>query len=89
MIRCSNNPSKYLLLSLIFILATAACTHWSPRVNRFGLPERKYIYQKPEKIGDGWDTASLKEADIDSEKIDEDIHGIFVSTYLFYCAGVQ
>ena len=76
MIRCSNIPSKYLLLSLIFILVTAACTHWSPRVNRYGLPERKYIYQQPEKIGDGWETASLKEEDIDSEKIDEMMHDI-------------
>jgi CubicO group peptidase (beta-lactamase class C family) len=76
MIRCSNNPSKYLLLSLIFILVTAACTHWSPRVNRYGLPERKYIYQRPEKISEGWETASLKEVDIDSEKIDEMMHEI-------------
>jgi len=76
MIRCSNIPSKYLLLSLIFILVTAACTHWSPRVNRYGLPERKYIYHQPEKIGDGWETASLKEEDIDSEKIDEMMHDI-------------
>jgi CubicO group peptidase (beta-lactamase class C family) len=76
MIRCSNIPSKHLLLSLIFILVTAACTHWSPRVNRYGLPERKYIYQEPEKIDDGWETASLKEVDIDSEKIDEMMHQI-------------
>jgi len=71
MIRCADIPIKYLLLPLIFVLVTAACTHWSPRVNRHGLPERKYIYQQPEKIGDGWETSHLKEEDIDSEKIDE------------------
>ena len=76
MVRSANIPSKYLLLSLIFILVTAACTHWSPRVNRYGLPERKYLYQHPEKISDGWETASLKEEDIDSEKIDEMMHNI-------------
>ena len=56
MIRCSNIPNKYLLLSLIIILVTGACTHLSPRVNRYGLPERKYIYHQPEKIDDGWET---------------------------------
>jgi len=71
MIRCSNIPNKYLLLSLIIILVTAACTHWSPRVNRYGLPERKFIYHQPDKIDDGWETASLNEADIDSGKINE------------------
>jgi CubicO group peptidase (beta-lactamase class C family) len=76
MFRCSNILSKYLLISLIFILISAACTHWSPRVNRYGLPERKYIYQQPEEIGDGWETASLKEEDIDSEIIDEMMHDI-------------
>ena len=71
MIRCSSIPNKYLLLSLIIILVTGACTHWSPRVNRYGLPERKYIYHQPEKIDDGWETASLNEADIDSGTINE------------------
>lgn len=71
MIRCSNIPNKYLLLSLIIILVTGACTHWSPRINRYGLPERKFIYHQPEKIDDGWETASLNEADIDSGKINE------------------
>jgi CubicO group peptidase (beta-lactamase class C family) len=76
MIRCPNNPSKYLPLFLIFILFTAACTHWSPRVNRYGLPEREYTYRQPEKIADGWETASLNEADIDPEKIDKMMHAI-------------
>jgi CubicO group peptidase (beta-lactamase class C family) len=71
MIRWFSIPGKFLLLSLLVILVTTACTHWSPRVNRYGLPERKYIYQQPEEIDDGWETASLNEVDIDSGKIEE------------------
>jgi hypothetical protein len=67
MIRYSNISSKYLLLSLIFILVSAACTHWAPRVNRYGLPERKYTYQQPEEIGDGWEAASSKEVDNETQ----------------------
>jgi len=70
MIRYPNKQSKYLILSLIIILVTAACTHWSPRVDRYGLPESTYIYQQPEKVSDGWETAALEEVDIDSERID-------------------
>lgn len=68
--RCSNTPSKYLLLALLFILLTNACAQLYPRVDSSGLPEREYTYQKPKAINDGWETASLNEADIDSEKID-------------------
>jgi len=71
MFSCSNILSKCLLLSLFFILITVACTHWSPRVNRYGLPERKYLYKQPEENGDGWETASLNEAVINPEKIDQ------------------
>jgi CubicO group peptidase (beta-lactamase class C family) len=69
--RCSNHPSKYLLLSLLFILLSTACAQWYPRVTSSGLPERKYTYQQPEKIDDGWETSSLKEEDISSTKINE------------------
>ena len=71
MMRSSNIPCKYLLFSLIFILLTTACAHWHPRVDSSGLPEREYTYQQPEKVDDGWETASLNETDITSEKIDE------------------
>ena len=71
MIRRPHIPSKYLPSILIFILCATACTHWYPRVKSNGLPEREYTYRQPERIGDGWETASLIEADIDSEKIDE------------------
>jgi CubicO group peptidase (beta-lactamase class C family) len=68
--------SKHLILSLIFVLVTVSCTHWSPRVNRYGLPDRTYLYQQPEEISDGWETTSLKEVDIDSGNIYEMMHDI-------------
>ena len=76
MIRCSNFPGKYLLLSLIFIFSTTACTLWFPRVDRYLMPERKYTYQQPDRSDDGWETATLKNVDIDSEKIDTMMHDI-------------
>jgi len=81
MIRCSNFPNKYLLLFLIFILVTAACTNWSPRVNRYGLPEHKYIYQKPEEVDDGWETSSLTMEGLDSSKIRDMIYSIVNKRY--------
>ena len=69
--RCSNISCKYFLLSLFLIFLTTACAQWYPRVTSSGLPEREYTYQKPETINDGWETASLNEADINSEKIDQ------------------
>ena len=81
MIRCSNIPIKYSPLFLILILVTAACTNWSPRVNRYGLPERKYIYQMPEKIDDGWETSSLTMEGLDSSKIRDMIYGIVSKRY--------
>jgi CubicO group peptidase (beta-lactamase class C family) len=71
MIRCLSNLNKYLPFFLIFILFATACSHWYPRVKSNGLPERAYTYHKPENVGDGWETASLIEAVMDSEKIDE------------------
>lgn len=69
--RCSYHPSKYFLLSLLFILLTTACAQFYPRVTSSGLPERDYTYQQPEKINDGWETASLKETVINPQKIDQ------------------
>lgn len=81
MIRYSSSPCKYYLLSLIFILVTAACTHWSPRVNRYSLPESKYIYQEPEEIDDGWETSSLSMEGLDSSKIRDMIYSIMNRRY--------
>lgn len=69
--RCANISCKYFLVSLFFIFLTTACAQWYPSATSSGLPEREYTYQKPETINDGWETASLNEADISSEKIDQ------------------
>jgi CubicO group peptidase (beta-lactamase class C family) len=71
MIHNHKNPDKYLPLFLFFILFVTCCSHWSPRVNPYGFPQREYTYQQPEAIDDGWETASLNETDIDAEKINE------------------
>ena len=81
MIRCFKMPSKYIPLFLIFLSITVACTHWSPRVNRYGLPERQYIYQKPEEINDGLETSSLTVEGLDSSKITDMIYSIVRKRY--------
>lgn len=81
MIRCSNIQNKYLPLFIIFILVTVACTHWSPRVNRYGLPERQYIYQEPEEIDDGLEVSSLTVEGLDSAKLRDMIYSIMNKRY--------
>lgn len=71
MVRCPNNPYMYLPLFLIFILFVTSCSHWSPRVNRYGLPQREYTYQQPDVIDDGWETTSLTETEINPAIINE------------------
>ena len=66
-----GDAKSWMFLSLIFILATTSCTHRSPRVNQSGFPEKDYQYQKPELIPEDWETASIKEANIDSAKMNE------------------
>ena len=76
MIKCINEILKHLALLLIIFFLVTACTHWAPRVNRYGLPERKYIYQVPENTSDGWETAALVEEGVEPKKIDEMMHEI-------------
>jgi CubicO group peptidase (beta-lactamase class C family) len=71
MMQNHKNLDKYLPLFFIFILFTTSCSLWSPRVNPYGLPQREYTYRQPEAIDDGWETASLNEADINPAKIHE------------------
>jgi CubicO group peptidase (beta-lactamase class C family) len=63
--------SRCLPFALILALLLAGCSHFSPRTDRYGLPERNYTYQQPDRTGDGWETASLNDVGIDSKKIDE------------------
>ena len=47
--------------ALILILLMTACSHFSPRTDRYGLPELDYTYRQPDKTGDGWETASIND----------------------------
>ena len=76
MIKGINETLKYLVFFFLLFLFFTACTHWAPRVNRYGLPEREYVYQAPEDIDDGWKTASLSQEGIDPDKINEMMHEI-------------
>jgi hypothetical protein len=42
-----------------------------------GRPLTEYVYQLPDKTGDGWETSSLNDAGIDSKKINALIRDIF------------
>ena len=64
-------PGLFAPFALILILLMAACSHFSPRTDRYGLPELGYTYQQPVRTGDGWETASINDVGINSEKIDE------------------
>ena len=64
-------PGKSLLLALIVVFFIPACSHFSPRTDRYGLPELDYSYRQPDRTGDGWETASINDVGIDSAKIDE------------------
>ena len=46
-----------------------ACTPLYPHMENHGRPLTEYVYQLPDKTGDGWETSSLNDAGIDSEKI--------------------
>jgi CubicO group peptidase (beta-lactamase class C family) len=71
----------YFPLLIICIFVITACTLRSPRINSSGLPQREYTYQIPEKIADGWETSSLEEKSVNSEKIVELIEDILNKKY--------
>lgn len=71
--RCSK-PKLY--LSAVLIVAITACTHLSPRMDQNGLPIREYFYQQPVKAADGWETASIDNANIDRNTITEMMNDI-------------
>jgi len=57
---------KYSAFICIIICLFFSC---APRAKRWGLPQYEYTYQVPEKVDDGWETASLTEAGVNSEII--------------------
>lgn len=73
-----NGLITFFSLLFILILVTIGC---SPRYKSLGLPQREYRYQIPEKIADGWETSSLEEEGVNSEKIVGLIEDILVGKF--------
>jgi len=57
----------YLLTSLFLLIACAQV----PRVNRYGLPQREYVYQEPEATDDGWEVSSMRGEGVEEAKLHE------------------
>ena len=72
MIKCDFKMMRYAYV--IFLLTTTACTHWSPRVDQYGLPDHGYSYRQPEAINDGWETVSIADTDIDFDTLNDMMH---------------
>ena len=54
---------------IILILFFVSCKSLLPIKNQHGLSQNEYQYRVPDKIDDGWVTASLIEANVNSAKI--------------------
>jgi CubicO group peptidase (beta-lactamase class C family) len=54
---------------IILILFFVSCKSLLPIKNQHGLSQNDYQYSVPDKIDDGWETASLIEANVNSAKI--------------------
>ena len=76
-----NRIITYFSLLIISIFLITACMHHSPRVNASVRPQREYVYQVPEKIVGGLETASLREEGVDPAKINELMAAILDKKY--------
>jgi len=70
MIKDINETLKYPVLLFLLLFFFTACAQ-VPRVNRHGLPQREYIYQKPEAADDGWEISSLRDEGVEQAKLHE------------------
>jgi CubicO group peptidase (beta-lactamase class C family) len=66
---------------IILILFSVSCKSLLPITNHNGLTQNDYQYSIPDNIDDGWETASLIEANVDSAKIDELIKNILAGNF--------
>ena len=71
----SSTSAMFPVLVVVLVSLFTACAQ-VPRVNQHGLPQREFVYQVPEDAGDGWETSSLLDEDIEPAKIHEMMHGI-------------
>ena len=76
-----NIQKKFFPLRFLFILFFATGFTLFPVDKCFGISNSDYFYQTPVKTGDGWETASLYEANIDAEKLVDLIHNIHNGDY--------
>ena len=72
-----RSASIFIFLILFFV----SCKSFLPVTNQYGLSQNDYQYRVPDKIDDGWDTASLIEANVDSAKIVKLIKNILAGKY--------
>jgi CubicO group peptidase (beta-lactamase class C family) len=75
MIKAINENLKRLVYLFIIFFFFTACAQ-VPRVNRHGLPQREYVYQKPDATDDGWEISSLRDEGLDQVKLHEMMHAI-------------
>jgi len=66
---------------IIFLFSITACTHYPPRVNRDGTPQREYSYQSPIKIDDGWQVSSLAKEGVDEGIINDLMRAVLTGKY--------
>ena len=66
---------------IILILFSVSCKSFLPIKNQHGLSQHDYQYSVPDKIDDGWETASLIEANVNSAKIINLIKNILAGEY--------
>ena len=66
---------------IILILFSVSCKSLLPIKNQHGLSQNDYQYSVPDKIDDGWETASLIEANVNSAKIINLIKNILAGEY--------
>ena len=66
---------------IILILFSVSCKSFLPIKNQHGLSQNDYQYSVPDKIDDGWETASLIEANVNSAKIINLIKNILAGEY--------
>jgi len=75
----NSTSKKFPVFIIVLVILFTSCAH-VPRVNQQGLPQREYIYQVPEDAGDGWETSSLLDEDIEPAIIHEMMHAILLGT---------
>jgi CubicO group peptidase (beta-lactamase class C family) len=79
--RFFNIQRKIFSLQFVLILFIAAGFTLTRVDKCFGLSNSDYFYRAPAKTGDGWETASVYETNIDAEKLVGLIHNIRKGDY--------